>query len=180
MIDQDEIAKVRELLKKVPPGPWATCLNAKDIFGIEHADWGCIYANVERMGFTIEACNILRVNCNLLTIEEADAARIEFFQNRKQTNPGLMGAITEYIAAVNPDFVQGLLDEIDQLKKEADWLAESARNECPYESYGWDSFPSERPQWCDWHHDISGGYDCSGGYVECWRRMAEEAIKDQE
>lgn len=121
---QAMIAKIRKLLKKVPPSPWTTCLNAKEMFGIEYADWGCVYANVKSKSGIINVCQILRVNCNLVTEKEADATRTRFFETGDPGNPGLMGAITEYIAAVNPDCVQGLLDEIDRLNKDADWLAE--------------------------------------------------------
>ena len=80
--------------------------------------------------------------------------------------------------------IRELEAENTRINKEADWLAEySARDECPLETLGWDKNPEDCPQWCDWHYDVNDnvyGSDCSGGYVECWRKAAQEAVAEEE
>lgn len=231
-MDKAQFMRLKELAQEAPPGPWATCLNAIEIFGRPHPDWGCVYATIEHDGITIEGCHLLRVNSNLMTDVEEREARKEYYNTGNQVNPGLMGKVAEYIAAANPtailelvadyerlqkEYVElqdissdpeilndpqalttcyfagrmaegreknremdKLLEENEQLKKEADWLAKNGKGEdqCPYLAFYRHLSGNARPKWCNCL-DNGEEFDCDEYAPDCWRKAAHEAVEKE-
>lgn len=117
-ITSELLADLKTKAQAATPGPWCTCLNAEKVMSRPHPDWGCVYADVQscKTGEVLEACQLLRVNGNLVSEEEETYAREKFFTEGIRTNPGLMGANAEYIAAANPTVVLALIAEIENIR----------------------------------------------------------------
>ena len=164
-MDKDQIARLKELAELATPGEWQHC-----------------FARGRWDGWIIDAQNrdILKEVSNF----RENAAFIA------AANPAVVLALIERIERLEEDFEAAARSAAEEsvkavkLDEEADWLAEySARDECSLETFGWDKNPEDRPQWCDWHYDVNDnvyGSDCSGGCAECWRRMAQETIAEEE
>lgn len=67
----------------------------------------------------------------------------------------------------------------DRLEKEAQWLAKHCEGEeqCPYLSLQWGE--THAPKWCNALDTIEDGFECFEDPVDCWRKVAREAVAEQ-
>lgn len=68
--------------------------------------------------------------------------------------------------------------KLKRLEDEADWLAEygAGKEQCPFFEFQYgDAEPI--PDWCEGSETAEDGFDCPNDPVECWRKVAREAVE---
>ncbi len=185
-LTSEKLNNLKELAEKATPGNWfATCDN----------ELMYIVNSICQDRFETRICNLgdgrdsennsAYIAAAFPDVVLAMIERINYLESKLEL--AVNGACTTaFLTALNklPESLKDKLAEqaeaMERLEKEADWLAEySALDECPLKTLGWMDNPEEGKEWCDWHPDPDGNYDCSGDNVECWRRMAREAVEEQ-
>lgn len=127
MLTPEQLADLRGKAEAATPGPWANGETIDDLFNADPIDWWLIYAGNDELGFPVKT--ICRAT-GYATEEEEKEAREHHRHTGKIKDPGQGGRNAAYIAAANPVTVLQLLDMVERLEEEADWLAQRLAECC--------------------------------------------------
>lgn len=152
-ITPELIAELKKKAQAATPGPWSSMNDPADDFDFDTAFITTKKRHKES-----------RVAIAEVGFVDADNE----FGDEQRAN-------ARYIAAVFPDVVLALLEHMERLEKEAQWLAEFCEGEeqCPYLAFQWGETNS-MPKWCTALDTIEDGFECEEYSVDCWRRIARE------
>lgn len=137
-ITPELLADLKENAKKATAGPWFYGKDAENI-GWQHPDSNRVYANLRNQNNTIYGI-LVTVNYHVKSCDHT----------------------ASFIAAANPTVMLALIDKIDQLEKESDWLAKRLTEFCD---------PDHDDQCCALCRK-----NCDNVEIKEWRNAAKEAL----